>query len=125
MEGPIELSVYLKAVAGVPLLFVVFGAVEIMKQLKNSAGQQLVGGNALLLLSLGWGVAVGAGYWIAQEPPPPAFEWSYWFGVACYGLGLGYLASLFFDAVKALVNKAIGKLAAGGLIKPPGTQERP
>jgi hypothetical protein len=110
-----ELDVYLKAVAGVTLLFVVFGAVEIMKRLKARDGTPLVGGNALLLLSLAWGVLVGAGYWLAQEPPPPGFVWKYWFGLIAYGLGLGYLASLFFDAVKTLVDKAIARLAGGGL----------
>lgn len=114
-----DLSVYTKAIAGVPLLFVVFGAVEIMKRLKNREGGQLISGNVLLLASLAWGLLVGAGYMLAEVPPPAVFVWSYWFGLACYGLGLGYLASLFFDMVSAVVEKAIAKLAGTLKVDPP------
>ncbi len=115
-----NLSQYLSAaVSGTPLLFLVFGLVEILKRLKKGDGStQLVSGNLLLLGSLLIGLLVGLGYAVFQQPPPALAKsdgyahYVYWFGAAVYGLGLGLLASLFFDTLKGLVNLAVGKLGA-------------
>lgn len=117
----IDLTTYLKAaITGVPLLFLVFGIVEVMKRLKRRDGSPTLTGNAVLLASLAWGIVLGLGYAIAQtEPPQHESAWVtyvYWFGCIAYGLGLGILAAIFFEALKAIVLRAVSKIF--GLVPP-------
>ena len=102
------------AVSGTPLLFVVFVIVEIVKRLKNKAGEQLVNGNGLLLSSFMAGLVIGLGYMLFLGKPPEAdwhADYRYWFASAIYGIALGGIAALFFDGVKAIVVSAIERLA--------------
>lgn len=109
------------AVSGVPLLFLVFVLVEILKRLKKGDESQLVTGNGVLLGSFAIGLVVGLAYAIAQVKPPTGGDWYaiyvYWFAAAVYGLGLGGFASIFYETLKGLVTKVIEKLAAAGVIK--------
>jgi hypothetical protein len=94
------------AVAGVPLLFVVFGLVSWLKSFKNSAGGQLIDGNWLLLVSMLAGVVLGGGYMVSQTRPPGGDWWVgyvYWFTTVIYGIGLGVVASGFYNEVKRLI----------------------
>lgn len=122
MVPTIDLKIYLTAAAGgVPILFLVFGLVQLLKKLKRPDGTPSLGGNALLLISLTWGILLGTGYMTATTLPPAGFVWPYWFGVGCYGLGLGFLASLFWDGLKAIAQAAVAKMVQHGL-EPPEKQ---
>ena len=102
------------AVNGVPLLFAVWGLVQLFKLFKTSEGEPLFNGNTLLLISFFWGLALGCGYMLFVNPPPAGGEawglYAYWFGVVVYGVSLGVLASVFWDALKLIVEKAIAKM---------------
>jgi hypothetical protein len=74
-------------VAGIPLVVVVFGLVEVIK----SFG---VKGGWLTGLSLLIGLAFGAAYQIAQAGVPEDF--AAWFSVVVFGLTLGLVASGFY-----------------------------
>lgn len=113
-----NLSIYLSAAAGgVPILFLVFGAVQLMKKLTKPDGTPALTGNALLLAALAWGLALGLGFWAWQTRPPaspdPYEHYVYWFAGAAYGLGLGFLASLFWDALRAIAEKAVAATMGG------------
>jgi len=100
------------SIVGIPLVFVVIGAVDLMKRFKNRAGEQAISGNALLVFSLFWGLVIGGLYMVAQTRPPAVDAWTtfvYWFGVFIYGIALGLLASLFYDLLKAMIEKLITK----------------
>ena len=93
-----EISAYMDAaVAGVPLLFVVFGLVAWVK----SFGLQ---GNALRGVSMVLGLLLGCGYMFATVGFPA--EFAGWFAVIIYGLGLGIIASGVYDGLKAIVKSA-------------------
>ena len=77
-------------VAGVPLLFVVIGLVQLSKKLGAS-------GNALTLISMGIGLVLGVCYQLATVGFPTNFGG--WFAVIVYGLGLGIVASGVYDSV--------------------------
>jgi hypothetical protein len=102
------------AVSGVPLLFVVWGVVQIFKLFKRPDGKPLFSGNLLLILSFAWGLLIGSGYMIFMTRPPISADWwpvyGYWFGVLIYGISLGILAAVFWEALKAIVDKAVAKL---------------
>jgi hypothetical protein len=105
-------KIFTASIVGIPLIFLVFGLVEFMKRLKNKDGEQAISGNWPLIVSLLWGLLLGGLYMIAQTRPPAGDWWTvyvYWFGVVVYGLALGFLASLFYDVLKALVDKLIQK----------------
>jgi hypothetical protein len=115
-----DITVYLQAaMRGVPLLFVVLMLVEALKRVKNKDGEQAVNDNWLLLSSLLIGLVLGIGYMVASDRPPAGDDWYpifvYWFGLFIYGTGLGLLASLFFDALKGIVEKAVEKLIKAGM----------
>lgn len=106
------IKIFTASIVGIPLVFLVFCAVEFMKRMKNQSGEQAISGNGLLVFSLIWGLAIGGLYMVAQTRPPAGDWWIvfvYWFGVIIYGLALGFLASLFYDVLKALVEKLIQK----------------
>lgn len=116
-----ELEIFLKAaVAGIPLLFPVWGLVQLFKLFKNSEGGQLINGNVLLIISFAWGLILGGGYMVFATQPPVAdgnwyTQYVYWFGVIFYGLSIGILASVFWEALKVIVDKAIQKFIAKGI----------
>jgi hypothetical protein len=74
-------------VAGVPLVIVVFGLVEVIK----SFGLK---GPWLTCLSLLIGLVLGMAYQVAQSGLPADF--AAWFAVAIFGLTLGLVASGFY-----------------------------
>jgi len=76
-------------VAGIPLLLVVLGLVQFIK------GFGLTG-NAVKLLSLAVGLLLGIGYQMSVTIP---VDFSGWFAVAVFGLGLGLVASGVYDVV--------------------------
>lgn len=103
------------AVSGVPLLFVVWGVVQIFKLFKKPDGEPLFSGNLLLILSFIWGLVLGSGYMIfSTRPPLDVLDWwpvyGYWFGVLVYGIALGILAAVFWEALKSIVERAVQKL---------------
>ncbi len=115
-----DLKQFLEAASnGVPLLFVVFGVVQVLKMLKAKDGSQLVHGNTLLLLSLLIGLILGIGWIMLTKPPEGDWhtKYVYWFGAVIYGLGLGILAAVFYDALKQIVEKSIPKLVELGILK--------
>lgn len=102
------------AVSGVPLLFVVIGLVQYIKAFKNKAGEQLVDGNWLLIASMILGFGLGGSFMITQTQPPEESVlrdlFGYWFAVGIYGIGLGIIASGFYDATKAILEKLMVKI---------------
>ncbi len=97
-----------KAVAGVPLLFVVLGIVEWFKSFKNKAGDQLFQGNELLIVSMFWGLCLGGCYMLSQAEPPVGDWWVlyvFWFSVIVYGLAIGLVASGLYDTIKGIVAR--------------------
>lgn len=113
-----DISIYLQAaVNGVPILFVVFVLVQIFKNLKSANGEPLLQHNAILIAALAVGLLFGSGYAIAATRPPQGDWWTvyvYWFGVIVYGLGLGGAASVFWDALKAIIERAIERMIDKG-----------
>ena len=83
------MDLYTTSVLGIPLLFVVQGSVELVKEFG-------VKGKALLGSSMAIGLILGSGYQIAVNGLP--VEFSGIFGVIVYGLGLGIVASKVYDA---------------------------
>lgn len=87
-----DISSYTEAaVAGVPLLFVVFGLVAWIK----SFG---VTGNWLRGASMIIGLILGVGYMFSSVGFPENFAG--WFTVVVYGIGLGVVASGVYDGVR-------------------------
>jgi hypothetical protein len=82
-------------VAGLPLVLVVVGLVEWVKQMG-------VQGNALRIVSLAIGLVFGIGYQISLGLPT---DFAGWFGAVVYGLGLGLVASGIYDAAADIVSK--------------------
>jgi len=88
-----DISAYTEAaVAGVPLLFVVFGLVQWVK----SFG---VSGNWLRGVSMLIGLILGVGFMFSSVGFPSDFAG--WFTVIVYGLGLGVVASGVYDGLKS------------------------
>lgn len=86
------------AVSGVPLVAVVIGLVEWIRQMG-------VQGRALLVVSLLIGLALGGSYQLAQLGLPSGdFQAVFggWLGVAVYGLGMGLTASGIVKVAKRL-----------------------
>ena len=84
-----------------PLIFVVIGMVTFMRKLGLK-------GRWLLVASLIWGLVIGVGYQIAMLGVPATFAQG--FAIAVYGLGLGLIASLFYDMLKDLIERSLKKL---------------
>lgn len=104
------MEIYFDAmVNGLPLLFVVYVLVELIKRLEDNSGNPLVKGNALLASSFAIGVVLGMLYSVSAVEPPTGdgtyHQFVYWFGVVIYGLGLGGGATVIYDSIKALVVK--------------------
>ncbi len=120
-----DLEIFLKAaVTGIPLLFPVWGLVQLFKLFKKKNGEQAINGNVLLILSFAWGLILGGGYMVfATQPPVPDGNWYtqyvYWFAVGFYGISIGILASVFWEALKTIVDKAIEKFIAKGITSGP------
>ncbi len=79
------------AVLGVPLLFVVIGAVNWVKGFG-------VTGRWLLVASMGTGLVFGGGTQLALSGFP--IDFAGWFSVAFYGIGVGIVASNVYDGQK-------------------------
>ena len=96
-----QLSEYFGAmVRGVPLVFIVMGLVEWFKRLN-------IQGHALTLASMGIGLVFGGVYMFTQDRPPAGDAWlsvGYYFGLVCYGIGLGVVASGLYDVVKNILR---------------------
>jgi len=107
------------AIGGVPILLLVFMLVQWVKSFKTADGLQLVDGNKLLVISGAIGCMLGVIYIMYTIRPPFGVEawdiFKYWAGAAAYGIALGGLASLFFDAVKAIVTKSVETFAKRGV----------
>ena len=78
-------------VNGIPLVFVIFGLVALLK----NAG---VVGKWLLLSSFGIGVVFGVLY---QYSLAPLNGFAAWFGAVIYGLALGLVASGVYEGIRA------------------------
>jgi len=82
------------AVNGIPLIFVVMGAVKFMKDTGGLTGNQL------RVASLVTGLLLGIGYQLSLLPAIPV-EFAAWFAILIYGLALGVFASTTYDVIKA------------------------
>ncbi len=89
------------SVQGIPLLLVVLGLVEFVKQLG-------VSGKWLLGSSMAIGAVLGVGYQVSVATAMPV-NFGGWFAVLLYGLGLGLFASKVYDAIQSAAAKAIAK----------------
>ena len=86
-----EIEAFAKAsVAGVPLLFVVMGLVQLLKD--NGLARPYWFAAALVL-----GLVLGVGYQYSQAP---LATFAGWFAAVVYGLGLGLVAAKVYDARK-------------------------
>ena len=114
-----DVTFFLNAmIEGIPLLLVVFVAVQFLKSFKKPDGSQALDGNTLLGASMAIGLVLGVLYSIFAVRPPEGDwyeDYKYWLGAATYGIALGGLASLFFDAIKAIVAKAIETFSKDGI----------
>lgn len=94
-------------VAGIPLLFIVVGVVQLLKDSKYNP-------LATRWLSVVIGFVIGFGYWLSVNPFPSTI--ASWFTVIIFGIALGILASRIYDAgVNMLASahvKAIQKIDA-------------
>lgn len=99
-------------IGAVPVMFVVLGAVQWLKQLKDRDGKQAIKGNSLLYASMGLGVVFGTIYMMTQSRPPVGSDWYvhflYWVGAMVYGLALGLLASGIYDALSPKTTDTVG-----------------
>lgn len=84
-------------VAGLPLVLVVMGLVEWLKEF----GLQ---GNAIRIASMLIGIVFGVAYQLSLGVPSGFAEW---FAAVVYGLGLGLVASGIYDAATDIVKKAM------------------
>jgi len=80
---------------GVPLLFVVMGLVELIKDFG-------VQGKALTASSFAIGLIIGLLYQLSLGMPA---DYAGWFGAAVFGLALGLVASKVYDAVASASGK--------------------
>ncbi len=107
----INLAVYFSAAAaGVPLVFVVFGLVWWTGRAFRLAGR------AKYITSLLVGLALGGLYMLSATRPPGGDWWlvfGYWFGVGMYGLGLGVLTAVLYDAGQDWFARAIQRTVLG------------
>ena len=83
-------------VVGIPLVLVVLGLVEWVKQLG-------VQGNAVRYVSMAIGLIFGIGYQLSLGMPT---DYAGWFGAVIYGLALGLIASGIYDAASDIVHKS-------------------
>ena len=84
-------------VNGIPLLALIIGLVQFAKEMG-------LGGKALRALSAGIGLALGVAYQVSLGPPT---DFTGWFGVVLYGLGLGVVASGLIDAARDLARRVV------------------
>ena len=68
----------------------------------------------LLVVSMGTGLVLGAGYQLAvlapDAVPTSALGWyAYVFGIVIYGLALGLTASGVYDVANGIFKKALGR----------------
>ena len=84
-------------VNGIPLTVVIFGLVEFVK----SFGIQ---GKALTLVSMGFGLAFGIAYQVAQIGIPVNFAET--FSIIVFGLTLGLVTSGFYKFINARLPEA-------------------
>lgn len=83
-------------VAGIPLILVVLGLVEWIKQLG-------VQGVAIRVVSLVVGLVIGIAYQFSIAQPTGFSEW---FAAVVYGLALGLVASGIYDAAVDVLSKS-------------------
>jgi hypothetical protein len=83
------------AVAGVPLVLLVLGLVELSKRLG-------LAGRWLTVASMAIGIVFGAAYMVSQDVP---VDFGGWFAVIVYGLMLGLIASGVYDAFGSATAK--------------------
>jgi hypothetical protein len=86
-------------VNGIPLIFVVLGLVEWVKQLG-------VSGKGTVAASMAIGVGLGIGYQCSVVVPT---DFATWFGAGIFGLALGLVASGIYDAASKVASKAATK----------------
>jgi hypothetical protein len=96
-----DMDFNLLLVAGIPLVIVIFGLVEMVKSL----GLQ---GHWLTVTSLLIGLSLGLGYKIAEAGLPTGFAG--WFAVIIFGLTLGLVASGFYKWSDARFPKSSTEL---------------
>jgi hypothetical protein len=101
MENIFNPDMITASMLGVPIIFVVIGVVTLMRKLG-------VTGKGLLIASMVWGTGIGVCYQIAVNNIPNNFGG--WFGYAIYGMGIGLLASLFYDSLKDMLNRGLEKM---------------
>ena len=77
-------------VAGIPLLLVVLGLVQWIKQFGLE-------GKIVRVISMAVGLLLGVGYQLSIAMP---VDFAGWFSTAVFGLALGIVASGLYDAAK-------------------------
>lgn len=99
-----NLSDFFKAleVAGIPLLAVLIGAVQVIKGFMGTQGK------ASRAVCVVLGVVLGVGYWISANGAPVAFP--EWFTATVFGLALGIVAYGLFDTAVDVGSKALAKI---------------
>lgn len=88
-------------VAGIPMLAVLIGLVQVFK---IQLGTQ---GKATRWLSMATGVLLGFGYWISANGVPTLF--SGWFAAFIFGLALGLVGFGLYDASAEATSKTPSK----------------
>ena len=110
-EAPVEAPDYgSAAIAGVSLLFAIWGLVQIAK------GNGLKG-LALRWLATGLGLGLGVLYLLFTEGVP--VDWRGWVFVLFYGLGLGIVSWGSNDATREIVAQGIRAANGAGAEKSP------
>ena len=97
-----DISIFAEvAVAGVPLLFVVMGLVQYIKEFIQEFNAPPW---VIRLISMAVGLVFGGGYMIDQFGAVPA-SFGDWFALVVYGFSLGLVASGIYQVGENLAEK--------------------
>lgn len=103
MQNVIDLQSFFAAltVAGIPLLAVLIGSVQVLKGIMGTHGK------ATRVVSVVLGVVLGFGYWIFANGSPVGFPG--WFTASIFGISLGIVAFGLYDAGDEVATRSKNK----------------